>query len=957
MRGDFTRDTRERASRLSTRAVLLQQGRQLLDADWNAQAGLSAARAERAAVDTIGRQGAPREDAGFEIRGGNGTLTIDAGSLYVEGLRCQNAAQIGYAEQLAADLLPTLTDVLSSGAEGLVYLEASTRPATEADDALLLEPGLGGADTVVQEIAQWVVRVAALGSIGMTREPLITAIDRNRSITLKPWARTTGGLAADVQTEDEATDPGPCEMPATAGYLDQVNRLFHIEIHQSGLPGTATFKWAEDGGAEAGLRSEGSGFVIDLPPQRAAEQFPTGAFVEIISRDRQRVGEPGSIGQITSAPGTALVIDGVPVNAADPLTYLRLRRWAELPQVIPTGGDWVALSRGVKVRFAPAPQHYQHGAGWTVPARTRTGDILWPPYTQPDLTVALGDEGAVGFFAPSDGQRRYAALALVKRGSDTSFTVTRDLRQVFAPLTDLTADLVRYDNTDTQLAATDVQAAISELAWQRGDHCTLSAHTGKGWEEVFSRIPTGGNATICLPVGNYPLSAPVEIRGKGHVRVIGAGPGSKVWSYGNTAALLFRDCRSVELQDLTVAAENRSPWKPRKGSMTTGAVDVAQCGSVRLERATLIAGGTRWRQAACLRVDAGAGAHWGGGDVVVTDCDIVVGDLACGILLLNTVTARVRDNRIRPRREEPVRTVQRWVDDPMVSASMGRLLFSHSAVEGELEWRRRRSQELFSQCTIALGRSAITFFTLSCVADVWPEFADEYAHRVKIKGMSPHEVRSDIRTLTGNLWATRGDIQTAKFVFKGFRRAYSLLSKAIGPVIDTGIVVAGASGGDIAVSGNAIDGALQGVRVAISNGTSNKLTLRSVRVERNTIRLAVTPLDRPRHGIYLGNAERAWIVDNDIAIETADRPSERAKTAAAMRLDHLHSEGIRVYGVLGLMLQVRGNVVQGCSDGITVWSYTNPRQHVRLLDGNMIAGASMPWRIYGGATRVNNTPE
>ena len=65
MRGDFTRDTRERADRLSTRAVLLQQGRQLLDADWNAQAGLTAARAERTTVDVVGRQGAPREDAGF----------------------------------------------------------------------------------------------------------------------------------------------------------------------------------------------------------------------------------------------------------------------------------------------------------------------------------------------------------------------------------------------------------------------------------------------------------------------------------------------------------------------------------------------------------------------------------------------------------------------------------------------------------------------------------------------------------------------------------------------------------------------------------------------------------------------------------------------------------------------------------------------------------------------------
>ncbi len=557
MRGDFTRDTREGAKRLSTRAVLLQQGRQLLDADWNAQAGLTAARAETLAVDTIGRQGAPREDAGFAIGGGTGALSIGAGSLYVEGLHCHNAATVDYAAQVTAGILPALTDALPAGAEGLVYIEAGTRPAMEADYALLLEPGLGGADTVVQEVTDWTVRVTPLAGIGMSREALVTAIDRNQPVTLAPWGRTTGGLCADVQTEDEATDPGPCEMPATAGYLDQVNRLFVVEIHESGPPGVATFKWAEDGGVEAGLRAEGAGFAIDLPLQRAAALFPTDAVVEIISRDRQRAGVPGPIGKITSTPGAALTIDGVAGSELGPA--VRVRRWAGPPQAVPADNAWVALSRGVKIRFAPG--NYQRGAAWTIPARTQTGDIVWPPYPEPDLTVAIAGEGDVGFYAPCDGQRRYAALALVRR-SGNAFSVTADLRQVFAPLTDLTADLVRYDNGGSGLAATNVQAAINELANRGGEHCTYSAHPGNGWETVFTRIPAGANATVCLPVGNYPLRASAEIRGKGHVRLVGAGPGTKVWCYGDTTALRFRDCRSVEVTDLTVAGKTARRGRP-----------------------------------------------------------------------------------------------------------------------------------------------------------------------------------------------------------------------------------------------------------------------------------------------------------------------------------------------------------------------------------------------------------
>ncbi|SAL04867.1 hypothetical protein AWB78_07170 [Caballeronia calidae] len=956
MRGDFTRDTRERAGRLSTRAILLQQGRQLLDADWNAQAGLSAARAEKTMVDTVGCQGAPREDAGFQIGGGSGELTIGAGSLYVEGLRCHNPAPVGYIAQVERGILPELAVALPDGGEGLVYIEAGTRPAMEVDDALLPEPGLGGADTVVQEIVGWTVRVVPLTGIGMSRDALITAIERNHPVSVVPWGRTTGGLSADVQTEAEATDPSPCEMPATAGYRDQLNRLFRIEIHQSGVPSSATFKWSEDSGVEAGLRREGeAGFAIDLPLQRAAELFPAGAFVEVVSRDRQRAGMPGPVGRVTSKPGAALAIDG---EAGSVLSLaVRLRRWAGLPQVIPAGSAWVALSRGVKVRFAPG--HYQRGAGWAVPARTRTGDILWPPYHTPDVTVALAGEGNVGFYAPGDGQRRYAVLALVRR-SGMAFSVTRDLRQVFAPLNDLTADLVRYDPSRTDLAATDVQAAITELADRKGGHCALSAQPGNGWEQVFTRIPQGASATICLPVGNFPLSAPVEVRGKGHVRVIGSGPGSKVWCYGATTALRFRDCRSVEVANLTIAAENRSPWKPRVGTMTTGALDIAQCGSVRVGRATLISGGTRWRQAACLRIDAGAGAHRGGGDVVVTDCDIVAGDLACGMLVLNAVTARISDNRIRPRGESTGRTVQRWIDDPMASASMGRLLFSYSRDDRELVWPHTRAQGLFRLQTIVLGdrKMTISFLTLASISSsVWEAFARAYAARSDRQANS-REVRLDVRELMGNLWARRGRIVSNGVGFDGFEPTYAAFSQVISPVIDAGIVVAGASAGDIAVSGNAIDGALQGVRVAISNGTSRRLPMRSVRVERNTIRLAVVPLDRPRHGIYLGNAERAWVVDNDISTETADRPGERATRATSLRLDRLFSEGIRVYGRLGLMLQIRGNVVQGCSDGIAVRSDTTPSQRLHLLDGNMIASAATPWPFPRREIRVvNNTPD
>lgn len=65
MRGDFSRlpfDPRRHYD-----AVLQQQGRVTLDADWNEQAAIERHRREAAARDTVGAHGVPAEDAGFAI--------------------------------------------------------------------------------------------------------------------------------------------------------------------------------------------------------------------------------------------------------------------------------------------------------------------------------------------------------------------------------------------------------------------------------------------------------------------------------------------------------------------------------------------------------------------------------------------------------------------------------------------------------------------------------------------------------------------------------------------------------------------------------------------------------------------------------------------------------------------------------------------------------------------------
>ena len=84
MKGDFSRQTFD--PRKHYAGVLMQQGRVQIDADWNEQEAIQRRRTQLEAQDVIGRCGAPRDAAGFEIGLAGNELTIGAGRYYVDGL-------------------------------------------------------------------------------------------------------------------------------------------------------------------------------------------------------------------------------------------------------------------------------------------------------------------------------------------------------------------------------------------------------------------------------------------------------------------------------------------------------------------------------------------------------------------------------------------------------------------------------------------------------------------------------------------------------------------------------------------------------------------------------------------------------------------------------------------------------------------------------------------------------
>jgi hypothetical protein len=172
MKGDFSRLT-FRPERNYTR-VLMQQGRVQLDADWNEQAAILWEAVRAVARDLVGAHGGagngfcirPHQDAKGRLV--KGDFLIEAGSYYVDGIRCENQEAVSYR---------TTVERLGCGQESglelgsyLAYLDVWERVVTSLEEPELRESTLGGPDTSLRLQVVWRVRLLPLPASG-SRSP------------------------------------------------------------------------------------------------------------------------------------------------------------------------------------------------------------------------------------------------------------------------------------------------------------------------------------------------------------------------------------------------------------------------------------------------------------------------------------------------------------------------------------------------------------------------------------------------------------------------------------------------------------------------------------------------------------------------------------------------------------------------------------------------------------------
>jgi len=515
MKGDFTRFSHQPDKHYA--AVLMQQGRVQLDADWNEQHDIDEHRLRTQTIDTIGVCGVPEHTPGFEITFpvGGPDLHISPGRIYVDGILCEldlpEGTTLPYSDQdpwLPHPLPSPLSPV--DGRTDLVYLDVWRRHVTVIEDPHLKEVALGGPDTATR--LQTVFQVKVLEDVAMTDcEDQSDAWDNLAA----PNPARMSARSAGVSAPDD-----PCLIAPGAGYRGIENRLYRIEIHEGGAFGTANFKWSRDNGAlltsvDAFIGGPQNQVQVASVGRDGVLRFQVGDRVEVLNDEKELSDGAGIMTAVANVDEAERILDlDDDVSSLSGGTRPRIRKWDQTTDPVLTQAPWHELEKGVQVGFSGGP--FAPGDYWVVPARTAIGDV----------------DGFID--SPPHGvKHHFCKLALVTwHVSDSTVTADiQDCRKRFPPLTELPPG-----------GASCCSVSVGDGVSSRGD-----------FTDIQEAIDSLGSepAAVCVLPGTYRLDNPILIR-RNDLVISGCGRRAVVQAPPTEPAVLIEGSQRVRLEGLTL---------------------------------------------------------------------------------------------------------------------------------------------------------------------------------------------------------------------------------------------------------------------------------------------------------------------------------------------------------------------------------------------------------------------
>lgn len=536
--------------------VVMQQGRLLLDSDWNEFVAIVDRRLRAAAADlgtpgvTEGFSGAavvPRTtpDA-FRITSSADGMTIGRGRMYVDGLLAENhgtgaavldplLAEPSRAQDTPYEQQPywEAPDELPTSGTHLVYLDVWQREVTPLQAPDLVEEAVG-VDTTARTQTVWRVRVHEPDTPGIDCSTPEEDIPGWSELIAPSGGRLTTGAVA------VAPDDDPCSLPPTGDYRGLENQTYRVEIHDGGAPGTATFTWSRDNGSVA-MRVVEVVAADRLRPEHLGRDAVLGLsendWVEILDDHRELDERPGEMRRITTVHGDGTISFSPALPGDLPTTTdeairrnLRIRRWDQAGRVksgagavledldapgatgvitVPAGGVAVVLEHGITVTLDAPCGTFRPGDHWIFTARTSTATV-----EELDQAPPLGVH------------HHYARLAVV---TSTDVFDCRTLWPDGGHCGDCTVCVTPESHASGVMT---VQAAVDSVAEEGG--------------------------TVCLAQGVYHLGdEPVRMRRARSVRIHGQGPGTLL--IAERGGFDIKLSAFVTLEDFALISSRRRP--------------------------------------------------------------------------------------------------------------------------------------------------------------------------------------------------------------------------------------------------------------------------------------------------------------------------------------------------------------------------------------------------------------
>jgi len=921
MYGDYSRLTVANARRRHYASVLLQQGRVHLDADWNELVTLTAARTEVAMTDIIGRTGAPKENAGFKvIRSGN-SFTISAGRYYVDGVMVENDGQLNYENQAQGVVQPDLVSLLANGETGIVYLDVWKEDVSALEDTRLREPALGGPDTTMRQKIAWRVGVELAGNTGLSIDEIIAHADQGKPI----WLPGSGLLRAGTSVPVNLPDESDCQLPPEAGYLSQDNLLYRVEIHRGGTRSQARFKWSRENGSVLALLDQNNDgeFILRGAIEDDELGFPDDIKVEVFDDNDRHLGRSGVLRRMRrQADGTVTFTGGLG-RAFASMSNPRVRRWDQGVGSSDNGlsldAASIPLERGIDIAFQQGD--YRVGDYWLIPARAATGTIDWPPAGMP--AAGLGGPLAAAEVAPSFGWgRRRVPLAIVRRSGNGLSALVTDLRPLFPSLTQLEAVDVRFDNSACDLGAENVQQAIEALCARGQDHCTIFAGNVA---ELLAALATAGNARnlhICLAEGDFILDRALVFSGLNHLRISGAGLETLVTASRSEAAIVIDNCKRVEIYDLRARGQQAAGVNK---AGRRGAITIMRSDNILIERLDAECSWDKRRGQSCLSVYGKRSTT----NVVIRDCHLSVGQGQIGMQITNPHRAIIDNNRIHAVSPSTGTIASRFERDTFLLKQIVAGAIALPGGTGDRSTIIRSIRQPVEVASRVGGASTNVVLHPSLIKPV-ESYLKARQNNLSIgqdTELYAHLRKSLIRAIRGNGHFSAGGTQVRQF-----GAFVDSLTGRTAPYCEEGIVIAGASIGEVQIRSNEIHGAIYGVRVAASDSrdpnppnwkrarpdnTADKVIIEDNKILNNPIGPT-----KPSNGIHIGHFDSLIIRGNRIDF-----------LSALTNADKAFWMGVRVYGWRGPLMRILENVVQNSRIGVSVRPNTEPQtgQHWDLV--------------------------